>query len=261
MDFKSKLYPAFYYAQYFLQSKTVHALHSPFVFDLYKNVIINKDVPKEIQDIEDHRTSLLQKKSFIDVYDLGTGKSSKRMRSISDITNFSVSGQKKCMLLYNLVSFFKPKSIIELGTSFGLTSSYMAKANPDAQIVTIEGCSQTISIAVQFFEKLEIQNIRTTNASFDVALPEVLNKNAADFIFFDGNHTKEATLKYFNMALPFAHNDSIFIFDDIHWSQSMDAAWQIIKSNPLITVSIDLFDVGIVFFKKELSKQNFVLKF
>jgi len=260
---KDKIYPALAYIKYRANSKNAHGIHSPFVFDLYDKAISKRTIIKDSEKVENVRDYLSRRNSYIDVFDFGaTSKNRASMRRIKDITNNSVSNKKKCELLYNLVDFFKPSNIIELGTSFGLTAMYMSLAAPDVIINTVEGDSQTIAIANSYFKKLNFDNIKATNTTFDIALPEILEENKkADFIFFDGNHMKEPTLRYFNLSLPYSHNDSVFIFDDIHWSLDMNEAWQEIISHPQVTVSIDLFHFGIVFFKKELSKQNFVLKF
>jgi len=259
----NKVFTGISYVKYLVSSKNEHGIHSPFVFDLYNKVINNSKIPEGSEALEQIRKNLLSKNSYIDVLDFGAAsKKGSGMRRIKDITHKSVSDQKKCLLLYNLVSYFKPQNIIELGTSFGLTSMYMALAAPDVIINTIDGCSQTISIAESYFEKLNFKNIKPTNTTFDIALPQILEdlKNT-DFIFFDGNHLKEPTLKYFYKALKYSHNDTVFVFDDIHWSMQMNEAWHEIISDSNVSVSLDLFFFGIVFFKKELTKQNFVLKF
>ena len=261
--FKDKIFPAIAYMNYRTHSLNAHGIHSPFVFDLYNNVISKKASIEGTDKIEEIRDGLLRKNSFIDVFDYGAASNNRaQMRRIKDIAHNSVSNKKKCELLYNLVTHFKPSNIIELGTSFGLTAMYMSLAAPNIIVNTVEGDSQTIAIANSFFEKLKFNNIKSTNTTFDIAFPEILKENIkADFIYFDGNHLKEPTLRYFNTALPYAHNDSVFIFDDIHWSYEMNSAWKEIISHPQVTVSIDLFYLGIVFLKKELSKQNFVLKY
>jgi len=263
IKFKDRIYPALAYLKYRANSKNAHGIHSPFVFDLYNNVISNNAVVTGSEKIEDIREQLLLRKSFIDVIDYGAASNIRSdMRRIRDIAYYSMSGKKKCQLLYNLVANFKPTNIIELGTSFGLTAMYMSLAAPEITVNTVEGDSQTLAIANSFFEQLNFKNIKSMNSTFDSALPYILKENKkADFIFFDGNHLKEPTLRYFNESFPYAHNNSVFIFDDIHWSSEMNEAWQEIISHPQVTVTIDLFYLGIVFFKKELSKQDFVLKF
>ncbi|OPZ98687.1 MAG: hypothetical protein BWY70_01162 [Bacteroidetes bacterium ADurb.Bin408] len=261
-DIKDKIYPAYAYSRYLVSCKNAHGIHSPFVFDLYNNIIASTDNIPASDAIEDIRLSLLNRKSFLDVFDFGTGKDNHNRRRIKDITSRSISNRKKCALLYKMAAFAKPESIIELGTSFGIATMYMALATPEKPVYTIEGCAQSLAIAKDNFNKFGIGNIHASNATFDVAFPDILKETAkADFIYFDGNHFKEPTLRYFNMALPYAHNDSIFIFDDIHWSYEMEAAWDEIRKHPQVTVAIDLFYVGILFFRKELSPQTFVLKF
>jgi len=261
-NIKEKIFPAYAYSRYLISCKNSHGIHSPFVFDLYNKVIATTDIIPGSEVIEDLRLHLLNRKSFLDVFDFGTGSNNHSRRRIKDITSRSISNKKKCALLYKMVTFAKPDNIIELGTSFGIATMYMALAAPEKPIYTVEGCAQTISIAQDNFDKAGLGNVHTSNATFDVAFPDLLKDTVkADFIYFDGNHFKGPTLRYFNMALPYIHNDSIFIFDDIHWSYDMEEAWNEIIKHPQVTVSIDLFHVGIVFFRKELSKQHFTLKF
>ncbi len=263
MNYLDKLYPALAYFKHLTKSKTSQSIHSPFVFELYNNIIKKTDSIEGSDSIEEIREHLLFRKSFIDVIDYGAySYKQSDQRRIKDITAISVSDKRKCQLFYNLIKYLNPTNIVELGTSFGLTTMYMALAAPEAKIFTVEGCSQTISIAIENFEKLNYRNIFTTNSTFDVAFQDILNNiGKADFIFFDGNHLKEPTLRYFEMSLPHIHNDTVFIFDDIHWSSQMNSAWESIKKNELLTVTIDLYYFGIIFFKKELSKQDFTLSY
>jgi predicted O-methyltransferase YrrM len=81
-----------------------------------------------------------------------------------------------------------------------------------------------------------------------------------DLVFFDGNHQKVPTLDYFHHCLTKAHENSIFIFDDIHWSSEMDEAWQQIQGHEQVSLTIDLFQFGLVFFRKGIAKQHFTLR-
>lgn len=260
---KEKFCTLCYYLNHKRLAKDAHGIHSPFLFDLYNKVIINKQQPVSLEPVEELRDYLLTRNSFIDVHDFGTGANRiSHMRRIKDIAGISVSGQKKCVMLYHLVQFIKPNHIIELGTSLGLTTMYLAAAAPDKKVHTVEGCSQTIAMANGHFEKLGFKNIVSTNATFDLALPEILaGAGVADFVFIDGNHSKEPTLRYFDMILPFANENTVLVLDDIHWSSPMHAAWQAIKSHPSVTLTVDLFQVGLVFFKGGMAKQDVVIKF
>jgi predicted O-methyltransferase YrrM len=181
---------------------------------------------------------------------------------VKDIARYSSVSPRKGQFLYRLVSHFKPRTVVELGTSFGISTMYMAMGYRNSHIITMEGCPDTVSIAGHNFNRLGLGNIEEVCGNFDQKLPDILNRvGTADMIFFDGNHKKEATLRYFDMCLSHIHNNSILLFDDIHWSKGMKEAWENIREHPSVVVSIDLFSMGIVFFRKELSKEDFVLRF
>jgi predicted O-methyltransferase YrrM len=193
---------------------------------------------------------------------MGTGRSGKR--TISEIAERSLKSEKYGQLLFRLVNHFKPNTILELGTSLGISTAYLASANPNSKVITIEGCPNIASEAKKNFEILGLKNIESVIGNFDSVLPAALCQlPTADckLVFFDGNHKKEPTLRYFNQCLELADNTSVFIFDDIHWSNEMEEAWEEIKSHPQVTVTIYLFFLGLVFFRKEQVKQNFIVRF
>jgi predicted O-methyltransferase YrrM len=81
-----------------------------------------------------------------------------------------------------------------------------------------------------------------------------------DFVFFDANHQKQPTLQYFNQCIAKANKNGIFVFDDIHWSEGMEQAWEIVKQHPKVTTSIDLYHMGILFFNPELKPATYRIK-
>lgn len=250
------------YVKYWFSAKTAHGIHSPFVFELYNEVINKKGNYYSFDKIELLRRKLLISNREIDVTDLGTGISGKRM--LREIAERSAKDKKYCELLFRLTYHFKPATILELGTSLGISTAYLASANPNAKVITIEGCPQTADEAKKNFESLGLNNIESMVGNFDDKLSVVLRQlPTADcrLVFFDGNHRKEPTLRYFNQLLEHTTNDSLFIFDDIHWSDEMEQAWEEIKSHPKVSVTIDLFFLGLVFFRKEQAKENFILLF
>jgi predicted O-methyltransferase YrrM len=127
----------------------------------------------------------------------------------------------------------------------------------------MEGSKEIADFAKQDFQKLKLKNIELVEGNFDNTLSSVVHGlSTVDFAFIDGNHRKEPTIKYFQQLLAKTNNDSILVFDDIHWSSEMEAAWQTIRKNAAVTCSIDLFFIGIVFFRKEFKeKQHFVIRF
>jgi predicted O-methyltransferase YrrM len=168
-------------------------------------------------------------------------------------------------LLFRLVKRFKAKTIVDLGTSLGVTTAYLAQSakRTQGQVITFEGCPQTAAVAQQNFAQLGLTNITTVVGNIDQTLDQQVAALSApiDLAFFDANHRYEPTVRYFETCLPKIQNDTVFIFDDIHWSTEMEQAWAYIQKHPAVSVTVDLYWVGLVFFRKEQPKQDFVLQF
>lgn len=251
------------YLHYYFSAKTRYGIHSPFVFDFVCNVLNKKTKFKEICDIETIRKELKKNNTQIFVRDFGAGSrnNSGNSRTISDIAKHSLKSRKYASLLYRMVKYFQPVKILELGTSLGISTCYMAKANSMTEIITVEGCANIVEIAEKNAQKAGLKNIVFIKGSFDDVLDELAGKHNPGFVFFDGNHIEEATIKYFETCLPYVMNESVFVFDDINWSDGMKQAWEKIKNHDQVTVTIDMFFMGLVFFRKELSRENFVIRF
>jgi predicted O-methyltransferase YrrM len=240
-----------------------HGIHSPFVFELVTKVLNDKKQYELYGKIEQQRSRLLCNETIIEVEDFGAGsvKGLKKKRVVQMIVATSLKPKKYAQLLYRLVNYFQPKEVLELGTSLGITTSYLATANKEARVTTMEGAASVAALAKQTFEELQLQNIEIITGNFDETLATVLNKQY-DFIFIDGNHRKEPTLRYFEQLLSCVHNNSVMVFDDIHWSKEMEEAWDEIKNHASVTLTVDLFFVGLVFFRKEQKeKEHFVIRF
>ena len=257
----------FKYLRYYFAAQTKHDIHSPFVFDLLTNVISAKSNFYAYGQIEEIRKSLLSSKAKIIVQDFGAGSivnkpSEANLKAVKDIAKASAKSPKYGQLLFRLVHYFKPKTLLELGTSFGISTLYQALPDKSAKLITMEGCENVAKLAQENFKKAGTTNIELITGNFDETLASALTSiKSLDYVFFDGNHKKEPTLRYFEKCLPLAHNDSLFIFDDIHWSDEMEGAWEAIKNNPQVTITIDLFFLGLVFFRKEQHKQHFIIRF
>jgi len=253
------------YFYYYFTSSTKHQIHSPFVFELLTNVISTRKKFPEFKKINAVRTLLLNSNKEIVRKDKGAGSSVNSLQKksvVKNIAKYSAISKKQGEWLFRLVKYFNASNIIELGTSLGISTLYQALANEKAKIISIEGCDETAQTAKENFEKLHIFNIELLNGDFQTQLPVALSQlNQLDFVFFDGNHQKEATLNYVHLCLPFIHNNSIFVFHDIRWSKKMEESWKEIKQHPLVTVTIDLFFMGLVFFRKEQAKEHFIIRF
>ncbi|MES2848145.1 MAG: class I SAM-dependent methyltransferase [Bacteroidota bacterium] len=255
------------YLHYYLTASNGkgHGVHSPFVFDFIKNVLRDKKSYDCYAAIEKQRQKLLQNDEMIEVEDFGAGsavmKSNKRV--VKNIAAASLKPKKFAQLLFRMVQYYKPATVVELGTSLGITTSYLASGNKNATVYTCEGSGTIASIAKNNFDGLQIKNIELTEGDFAKTLSPLLNTiNKIDFAFIDGNHRKEPTVEYFIKLLNFSTSSIILVFDDIHWSEEMEAAWEQIKDHPSVTLTIDLFFIGLVFVNPDFKvKQHFVVRF
>lgn len=252
------------YINYRLTSFTEHDLHSPFLYNFYMELIRNNYAYQGFDELNHIRKKLLLNTQEIKMVDLGAGsKAMTSNRQIKDITRKGIAPQKQAEFFYRLINKFNPKTIIELGTSIGLTTLYFSKALPKSTIYTIEGCPDLVEFSKQLFEGNNVSNVISIEGNFDTELPKLLHHVPnPDFIYIDGNHTYDATIRYFNMILDKKHPGTIMVFDDIYWSEGMETAWKEIKNHPQVTLSLDLFYFGVVFFRTEnKEKEHFVLKF
>ncbi len=242
-----------------------HGIHSPFVFDFILSVLNNRHQYTAPNEIETLRKKLLHDNRSITVEDFGAGSRihTAKEKKVSQIAKTAVKPKKYGQLLYRLVKHYQPQNIIELGTSLGITTAYLAAANPNSNVITVEGSEAISAIAQANFKQLGLSNIQSLTGNFDVLLPNLLPSiNSLDMAYIDGNHRLKPTLNYFNQLLPKAHNDTILIFDDIHWSSEMEEAWHTIQKHPSVRCTIDIFFLGFVFFKNEFkAKQHFTIRF
>lgn len=248
----------------FSRHKYGYGIHSPFVYGIVKDLFKRNYVNKETHRVEEIRKELKKSGKWINYSDYGSksDRNNDKQNKISTIISKSAIKKKYGELLFQLVRKFKPGNIMELGTSFGMSTMYMAIAGPDVKINTIEGCVEKAKIAERNFNKLNLKNIKLSKGKFDDVLPGIINRTGKlDMVFFDGNHRREPTLRYFDICLTKAHEGSVFIFDDINWSSEMKQAWQEIKLNRKVSVTIDLFFMGLVFFKNDCAKQNYVIRY
>src|SRR6187200_333687 len=255
------------YLQYYFTASNGkgHGMHSPFVFEFITKILNDRTDYPEYEKVEALRDQLLNDTTVLEVEDFGAGSAvdKKSKRSISSIAKNAAKPKKFGQLLFRMIKHYQPATILELGTSLGITTSYLSMARQDARLITMEGSKEIAEIAKRNHRNLEIRNIEIVEGNFDNTLHSVVRGlSTVDFAFIDGNHRKEPTERYFKEILSKANNNSILVFDDIHWSSEMKAAWETIKKDAAVTCSIDLFFIGIVFFRKEFKeKQDFVIRF
>ena len=255
------------YIKYFISASHSkgHGVHSPFLFDFIESVLNDNRHFYIYHNIEKLRAALQHDDKLLHIEDFGAGSVAlkTKQRKVKAIAQTSLKPKKYAQLFFRMINYYQPKHVLEIGTSLGITTSYLASANLHNNIVTLEGAKEVAAVAKNMFKKLQLSNIELMEGNFDNTLPFVLEKMpTVDFAFIDGNHRYQPTINYFLQILAKTNNYSILIFDDIHWSKEMEDAWQWIKEHDSVTMSIDLFFVGIVLFRKEfLHKQHVSIRF
>jgi predicted O-methyltransferase YrrM len=255
------MFPLLAYVKFLLRATNQHGVHSPFVFELVTKCFYNKRQFQEYERIKKYRQRLLKNKETIQVTDFGSGsrvfKSNKRM--VAKIAKKAGISQKRAKLLFRVVRYLNCENILEIGTSLGIGTIALS-GNKNASVTTLEGCPNTAKIAQRSFNFFNINNTKLLEGPFEVTLPQI-NMHPFDLIYFDGNHNKAATLDYFNQFIEHIPYNSIFVFDDIHWSKDMEDAWETLKKHPKISITIDTFYQGFVFFRKEnREKEHFNIR-
>jgi len=248
----------------FSQHRDGHGIHSPFAFNLVSDIFRNKIEPDIVFNIEKIRNRLFADPRSIEVNDLGAGskKMKTSLRKVSDIVRYSAVPKKYGILLSNMAKEFGGPIVLEFGTSLGISTMYMAASCSKTTVITMEGCRETSAIAEENFREAGLSNIRLINGSFDDILPQLQNEEICPgLIFIDGNHLKEPVIRYFNQVANMSDNKSVVIIDDIYSSEEMAEAWEMIKSHKNVTMSVDIFRMGMVFFRKGVNHFNYVVRY
>ena len=242
-----------------------HGVHSPFVFEFIQQVLQNKTTDHSFAQWKDWRANLLHSTEMLSWEEIGGGSrlGSFDKKSVAAIVNQSAKPIRTAKLFYKLVQFYQPNSILELGTSLGLSTALFSLARPTATIHTIEGVSSAYLKALTHFQEWQFKNVHSYFGNFDNKLTEVLNvMPAPELVFMDGNHQEEPTLRYFEQLVNHLPEQSIVIVDDIRWSAGMERAWKQIQQHEQVTATIDLFQFGIVLFRPSFhSKLHYRIRF
>ncbi len=248
-----KLSLAISFLKHRFMAKTRHGVHSPFVYRLLDEVIYDFRAKTVYQEIEQLRNELEQDEWWI---------SNAEPAAVSHVAKKVPKPAKLAQLFYRLVADLKPGTIIELGTSLGITTAYLSKAAPEARLLNIIENSEALSITEKNLQKLNIRNVELLSGNLDELLPKLLEGiPELDFILIDENHSKVSILNYFKCCLPKMSKQSMMVFEDIYRSREMTSAWQEIKSNSEVSVTIDLFWIGLVFVGRAQRKEDFFIRF
>ncbi|HLN19784.1 MAG TPA: class I SAM-dependent methyltransferase [Bacteroidales bacterium] len=253
------------YLQYWIFSRhsNGHGIHSPFIFNIVSELFRNKSNDDIVCTIEKVRETLIRDKRIIRVHDLGSGQNKKQVsRKVSEIARYSAVTKKYGLLLSNLAAEFGRENIIELGTSLGISTMYLASGCPGTAVHTIEGCPECSDIARDNISGTGFENVHVITGSFDEKLPALLAEGIKPgLVFIDGNHRYSSTIGYFNMIMKISDEQTVFVFDDIHNSVDMSQAWVSIINDERVTATIDIHRMGIVFLKKGITKGNYTIRY
>jgi predicted O-methyltransferase YrrM len=253
----------FYYIIHFISARNTRGfgVHSPSLFKFTRYVLLEKHSFYAFQSIERIRTELLNANTMVlEVKDFGTGND--RNETVSSVAKHSLGSPKYGQLLFRMVHYFKPHYVLELGTSLGIATSYLASPSSKTNCVSLEGCPQIAAVARENFKKLGLENIEVVVGNIDSTIGAVLNKiDRLDFVFMDANHKSEAVLNYFELCMKKIHDDSVVVIDDINWSDDMKVAWEMVKKHEMVKSTIDLFQLGIVFFNPNIPKKHYKMRY
>jgi predicted O-methyltransferase YrrM len=248
------------YLTYWLDAVDEHSLHSPFFFDFYTKVVKKVSDPEKFHSIEKLRQKLLEQKTEITVKDFGSRKNLSPSRQVSVIASKSLSAASYSSLYFRIIQHFGASQVIELGTSLGINTLYLAE-DKNVKVTTFEGDLSIAEIAKTTFEFANAKNIKLVQGELDLTLRDYLQTiRKIDVAFMDANHRYEPTMLYFERLLQKVHDKSVIIMDDIHYSQEMEKAWKAVQKHNLVYATADLYRCGIVFFDPSLNKQHVILQ-
>ena len=250
-------------------------IHSPYLFYLVRMLMYDSHRYYVWDEIESIRRKMLTSRDVLHVSDYGTGRVRNPERRVCDIARTSLEKAKNAQLLFRWVNFLGSRKgdglrIVELGTSLGITTAYLAAASPKNEVTTFEGSHEVAETARKNWSELGLHNIRCIEGNIDTTLEDTLyniaratpeGNGGIDLAFIDANHTKEATLQYWRALSLYRHKKSIFVLDDIHHSREMESAWRTIAHEEYVSTTMDLFDMGVVFFDPDYLRRNYRLRF
>jgi predicted O-methyltransferase YrrM len=242
-----------------------HGIHSPYVFDFVTKVLQDKTSYQEYEIWNAWRQSLLIDFTLLPVQEIGAGSryGKSNIRSVSSLAKTAAKTPRTAKFIFRIARYCQPQTILELGTSLGLTAGFFSLASPASTIYTIEGVDSIAEKAEENMAEWGCKNVRIEKGNLDTKLCELLGRiSKPDLVFMDGNHQEEATKRYFLQLLPHLSSTAMIIVDDIHWSHGMEKAWSFIQTHKMVNLTIDFFQFGVAFLDPAfLGKSHFKIRY
>lgn len=263
------VYSAWAYLKHVLSAwnTTGEGIHSPYLFQLVRFVLRDTNAYYCFADIERRRELLLYDEEVLDVVDYGSCGSKEGVhiqRRVCDIAKTHLERAAVGQTLFRLVNFLgqeshRPLEVLELGTSLGITTSYLASADSQNHVITLEGSEQVLRVAQDVWKALRLENIEWRLGNIDDTL-YLCAREKLDLAYIDANHTYEATRRYAEYLLPRLKEKGILVLDDIHYSREMERAWESLKSDSRVTTSMDLYHIGLLFVDPHYLKRHYRIR-
>lgn len=264
---KRAAHTAYMRLRHFITSKywRGHHIHSPFVYHIVREVItVRRPQDYDIRlQAEQYRNRLYKSIRKVKVGKMGAVAEPAKMRRVSKIARNTSTSEKYGRMLARLAKELNVNGILELGTSLGVSTAYLAAARPDATIVTIEGLDAIAEIAEAHLHNSGFGNVTVLRGDIGEKLDEAISMlpdGKVGMAFIDGNHSYEATLAYFNKIASRHAKMSVLVFDDIYWSDGMTRAWREIVANEDVNTTIELSQMGLAFFRTGCQKEHYVVR-
>ena len=247
------------YIVYRLKARGVRKVHSPFLYAFYQEVMSFKGDPTT-KRIDKHLDDIRQSSEPIQISGFGAGsRKRKTPNTIGQVAKRSGTSKRWGRFLYKLAQRSQGP-VIELGTNLGIGTAYLASGT-NHMVYTVEGCSNLSTFAKDSLTRLELTNVDFLTAAIqDINWYDVLKGKSPGLVYIDADHTFDATVAFYSIFKNLINDQSVIVIDDINWSDEMRNAWQEIVKDDKITLSVDLFFKGLLFFDPALSKQNIILK-
>jgi predicted O-methyltransferase YrrM len=247
------------FVRYFFNVVDRHSIQAPFAYQFLEKLKQAIRSSKPFADVEHERESLASELSLVKGDDFGAGSKLKES-TISNIVRFGISSTRTCIFLHQLANVSNAGICIELGTSLGIATAYLARSSSMKKVYSLEGNKVLAGEAQDLLHRLDIKNVEIIEGNIDSELPILIgNVDAIDLAIIDANHTREALIRYYQLLESKMHDHSILFVDDIRWSRDMYAGWLDLSQRVEVSLSMEFLDFGLLFFEKGIQKQHYIL--